>query len=382
VVSEEFNGGVVNTRYSLFAADAVAFGGQPVVADGAARVAPAADGTVKLSFRNLAGGPTQIRWRWGAAPTDAASDSNGWQALASEMRLPVPEAVRNDTSCRPTTLFTQLRNGTTTEPEARSVAVNLDGIVEAQVSLDNPFTRAAAQGGLAGIEGAPGGAPNYTRVPLTWLNVVSDSDCSGITVAGIGPSADKIEQTFVINDGAFGGLVSLPNFANLKPGPVPFVVRVVDGVGNVRIFNLEVILDETKPVLNGGQATASPSPDGDLLQVLSFEDVNVSDSQYPGGFWGVWMANSRERVADPLNDPSLNWTVVQAPVERPGGDFVIDDWSLATGLTNEQLVPGEDYYIYVRFIDGAGNPTDGFVTVPVASSNLQRPLTQLPMIRR
>lgn len=382
-VSEEFNGSIVYTRYSLFAADAVDFGGQPVVADGAARVAPATDGTVKLTFRSLTGSPTQVRWRWGAAPTDAASDSNGWQTLASEMRLPVPEAIRNSTTCQPTTLYTQLRNATTTENQARSVAVNIDGIVEAQSYLDNPFTRGAAQiTGLAGIEGAPGGAPNYTRVPLTWLNVISESDCSGITVAGVGPSADKIEQNFVINDGAFGGLVSLPNLAALKPGPVPFVVRIVDGAGNVRLYNLEVILDETKPVLNAATVTASGSPDGDLIQVLNFQNVSVTDTQYPGGFWGIWIANAPEPVADPLNDSSLKWTVLEAPDERPGDDFVIDDWSLATGLAKEQLVAGEDYVIYIRFIDGAGNPTDGFVTVPVASSNVVRPETNLPTIRR
>jgi len=387
VVAEEFNGNQPLIRYSLFSADATSFGGEPLVESGAARVAPAADGTVKLTFRTLAGNPTQIRWRWGAAPTDAASDSNSWQALSGEMRIPVPQTIRNDTSCQPKTLYTQLRNATTTEPQARSVAVNLDGVVEAQSYLDNAYARASAAalqgvGSLAATQGAPGGAPNYTRVPLAWLNVVSDSDCSGITVAGVGASADKIEQNFLINDSNFGGLVALPNLANLKPGPVPFVVRVLDGAGNVRLFNLEVILDETKPILNAGTITASSDPEGDLLQVLSFTDINVTDTQYPSGFWGVWIANAIEPVSDPLNDPSLKWTVLEAPDEREGNDFVIDDWSLATGLTKDQLVAGEDYFIYIRFLDGAGNPTDSFITVPVARSNVVRPDMNLPLLRR
>jgi hypothetical protein len=389
MVTEEFNGGRLETRYSLFSADAVAFGGEPVVNDGAAVVTPAADGTVKLTFRSLQGSPNQVRWRWGAPPTDTTSDSNSWQNVAAELRVPVPEAIRNSTTCQPTRLYTQLRNSAsnTVEPEARSVAVNIDAVTEANAYSENPFTRGSAQllqesPELAAVQGAPGGAPNYTRVPLTWINVVADSDCSGITSAGIGPSADKIEQTLLIENDSYQGLVTLPNLANLQPGPVPFVVRVTDGAGNARVFNLEIILDETKPVLNGGTISASGNPDGDLLQNLAFENIDVSDTQYPGGFWGVWIANAPEQVTDPLNDPSLQWSVLKAPVARPGGDFVIEGWSLASGLTSEQLVPGEDYFIYIRFLDGAGNPTDSFITVPVASSNLERPEIFAPVIRR
>jgi hypothetical protein len=388
MVTEEFNGGRLETRYSLFSADAVAFGGEPIVNDGAAVVAPAADGTVKLTFRSLQGSPNQVRWRWGAAPTDTTSDSNSWQSLVADLRIPVPDAIRNTTSCQPVRLYTQLRNtsSNTAEPEARSVQVNLDGIVEASAYLENPFTRGASQiqanAALAAVQGAPGGAPNYTRVPLTWVNVVADTDCSGITSAGIGASADKIEQTLLIEGDSYQGLVVLPNLANLKPGPVPFVVRVTDGAGNARVFDLEVILDETKPVLNGGTISASGDLDGDLLQDLTFDNINVSDTQYPGGFWGVWIANAVEQVADPLNDPSLRWTVLKAPVERSNGDFLIDGWSLATGLTPEQLLAGEDYFIYVRFLDGAGNPTDSFITVPVPVSSVDRPDVHAPLIRR
>ncbi len=388
VVTEEFNGGRLETRYSLFSADAVSFGGQPVVNDGASVVVPDANGTVKLTFRNLSGNPNQVRWRWGAPPTDSTSDSNNWQNLAPELRVPVPEAIRNSTSCEPVQLFTQLRNSAsnTVEPEARAVSVNIDAVVEADAYVENPFARGVAQlqeqPELAAVEGAPGGAPNYTRVPLTWLNVIADSDCNGIVSAGIGASADKIEQTLLIDNDGYQGLVTLPDLANLKPGPVPFVVRVVDGAGNARVFDLEIILDETKPVLNGGSIRAVPYPGGDLLQNLIFENIDVSDTQYPGGYWGVWITDATEPVADPLNDPDLRWTVVKVPASRPGGNFVIEGWSLASGLDPEDLVPGEDYYIYVRFLDGAGNATDGFITVPVPSSNVERPKTYLPAIHR
>lgn len=389
VVNEEFSGSNLFTRYSLFSANVVSFGGEPVVENGAARVAPAADGTVQLTFRSLTGNPNQLRWRWDAPPTDAANDSGGWQTLAAAQRIAVPESVRNNTSCRPATLFTQLRNSATgvTEPQARSLQVNVDGIVESLVYLDNPFARAQAgqiqSGGaaLSSVAGAPGGAPNYTRVPLTWLTIFADSDCNGITTADVGPSADKAEQTFVINNGVFSGLVALPDLANVKAGPVPFVVRVRDGAGNTRTYNLQVIFDETKPVYRSGSFSARAEEDGDLLQDLTFRDVNVQD-EFPTGFWGVWIANSAEPVSDPANDPNLKWTVIESPEEeRADNGFVIEDWSLATGLPGSALQPG-DYYIYVRFLDGAGNPTDSVISTRVASTQLVRPEVELPLVRR
>lgn len=381
VVSEEFNGSNLRTRYSLFAAASGGFGGEPVVGGGASRIAPASDGTVALTFRNLRGNPNEVRWRWGAPPSDTANDSGNWQPLGSEMRVAVPDTIRNNTSCQPSVLYTQLRNTATgtTEAQARSVSVNVDGVVEARTYLLNPFEDPSPQvPQLAAVAGAPGGAPNYTRVPLTRLNIIADTDCSGITTASVGASPTDVETTYEINDANFSGVVALPNLANIRPGPVPFFVSVNDGAGNTRVFELEVILDETKPVLNGGSVTATPDPRGDLFQILEFSGVDVDDTQYPGGFWGVWIANAPEPVADPLNDASLQWTIIETP--DGGSDFVIDDWSLATGLTRDQLVPGEDYTIYVRFLDGAGNPTDDYLVATVAVSNVDPPEFYLPLI--
>ncbi|MBO9373590.1 MAG: exo-alpha-sialidase, partial [Chloroflexus sp.] len=71
------------------------------------------------------------------------------------------------------------------------------------------------------------------------------------------------------------------------------------------------------------------------------------------GFWGVWLANSRTPVADPANDPNLVWFPVEAPGDS--NSFTIT-WSLASGLTEDQLTPGP-YYVYARILDGAGNPS-------------------------
>jgi len=38
--------------------------------------------------------------------------------------------------------------------------------------------------------------------------------------------------------------------------------------------------------------------------------------------------------------------------------------------------------VYVRFLDGAGNPTDGYLTASVTLSQITRPQVSLPLVRR
>ncbi len=390
IVSEEFAGSGLRTRYSLFSADS--FGGQPVIENDIARVGRSADATVLVSFPSLQGSPNEIRWRWNAAPTDAVSDSGGWQPFSNPLRVVVPEALYGDTSCLPATLFTQLRDTRTgaIEAQARSDSIQIDGVVEVKVYLENPLARAVRDGTPPDPDGgAPGGAANYTRYPFTYLNVIPDTDCSGLTTAGVGQTAATIETTYQLGENGFAGRITLPGFSGDASGARPFVTVVRDGVGNTQTFDLNVIYDPRKPVLNQqaaglatpGRVTVTPHPRYDLLQDLQFENIPLDDDTYPNEIWGVWMANAPEQVADPLNDPNLKWTIVEAFNVR-NGSFRVSNWSLATGLTSQDLVPGEDYYIYIRFLDGAGNASDGYVVAEVPVSNLVRPLLFAPQINR
>jgi hypothetical protein len=117
-----------------------------------------------------------------------------------------------------------------------------------------------------------------------------------------------------------------------------------------------------------------------ILTTLSFSNLTVTDNAYPGrGFWGVWLANSREPVSNPATDPDLVWIPVQAPGE--GTSFTIANWSLAAGLRPDQRTPGA-YYVYARFLDGAGNPTDGYLAATINLTNVTFPRTHLPVTRR
>ncbi len=392
MVMEQFSGDRSALRYSLFQAPGLIFGAQPeLTEDGVVPIG--SENTIAVNFLNPRGlnATSQVRWRWGAAPTDATTDSNGWKAYANPLRIPIPQSIINDTSCQPSTLYTQLRDPNTgvTEDRPKQSTMMIDRFVEASSLTRNPFISPGASATpnltaeLAAVAGAPVGEPNYTRVPLFYLEVSSDAngDCSGLESVGIGRSASTIETVYQIDNDRFSGNVPVPGLLSLENGPVPVTVQVTDGVGNKRNFNYTIIYDEGKPQLsatNPGTITPSADPAGDLLQTLQFTNINVSDETYPGrGFWGVWIANSRTQLNDPL-DADLTWVPLRVDGTSP--TFALEGWSLASGLPANQVTAGT-YYVYVRFLDGAGNASDGYIELPV-TSQAQRVVTHLPLTRR
>lgn len=400
-VAEEFTGAGLRTLYSLFQANVVTFGAQPVIENDAPRTARSGDSSVLVTFNNVTGSPNQVRFAWNRAPNDA----DPWLPFAASMRIPVPDSIYGSVTCEASTLFTQLRNTATNqiETQPRSDTVQIDGVVEAVAFIDNAIERSADAdvNQLANVSGAPGGAPNYARVPLVYLDVDALTDCNGLVSLGVGSTPGASETTYPIGENGFEGIVPLPNLDDLQPGvETPFYVRVTDGAGNVRVYEFRVTIDEGLPVLNAanpGTGAAAANALGDILQDLTFTNLNIRDDVYRDAgdpdpnrrFWGFWIANSPDPVADPVGDPNLNWTVVEAPrsVGVPDGlgatsyTVTLKGWSLAAGLTRAQQAPG-DFYIYIRFLDGAGNATDDYLTLTVASSQMQLLESSLPLVTR
>lgn len=380
VVFEDFTGSYLRARYALFQSSGSTFGADPVIEGGASVVG--GKNTVAVTFANARGltGNVQIRWRWNAAPTDSADDSGGWQTFANPLTIPIPTSILQGGSCSPSTLYTQIRNLTTNQLErtAKSDTIVVDGVVQALGEAVNPViyipSAATVPSGLeaelnatAGATG--GGHPLYTRIPMLYLHVANQGECSGITSVGVGKNAGSIEMTFKADtSGNYGGFIPMPDLTNVKAGANPVTVQLRDGANNVRNYDYNIILDEDKPVLVSSAAdsiTTAPYSEADLFQNLSFKNISVTDTTYGGrGFWGVWIANSRTPVADPANSPDLKW----APVAAPGtaSEFTITGWNLSRGLTRSQVTPGQ-YYIYVRFLDGAGNATDNVISTTLTS---------------
>jgi hypothetical protein len=403
VTSEWFSGSKLYTRYSLFQAQGANYGATPQIEGGAATVGGKT--TAQVTFTNPSGvnvATTQVRWRWNAAPTDAANDSSGWQTYANPLTVPIPAALLSSTACTESTLYTQLRDTKSNllEDPAKKDTILIDGVVQGNVDVHNPFINIAdAVSGTASTAAAPpelalskgaasGGDPTYTRVPLVYLSAQNVGDCTGITSIAVGKSADALETTYKSDGNGFNGLISLPDLANLETGARPVVVQLRDGAGNVRNYTFNIIYDDTKPalsLLNSGTpagsspVTSSPNPRSDILQNLTFTNVQVDDTQYGGRhFWGVWIANSRTPIADPLNDASLKWKAVAAP--GSGASFTITDWSLATGLAANQISAGT-YYLYFRILDGAGNASDQVFSMQL-TSNAQLIKSGMPLVVR
>jgi hypothetical protein len=124
---------------------------------------------------------------------------------------------------------------------------------------------------------------------------------------------------------------------------------------------MQLIYDPNPPTLVASQnpTVTAPLSTTNIIVPLSFDNIRVNDTLYgqgeglPAGrqFWGAWIANSTTNVTS--DNPGLKWFPVQ--VEVPTSTFTLN-WDLFTGLPVSQEQAG-DFYVYVRFLDGAGNPT-------------------------
>jgi hypothetical protein len=140
------------------------------------------------------------------------------------------------------------------------------------------------------------------------------------------------------------------------------------------------VLDTSQQPTLTGPALAS-----DYIVVrLLFTKIHVRDNLYGDGagpgtadFWGVWVANSPTNVGS--DSPTLQWFPVQ--VETPGPIFTID-WNLFTGLSKAEQRAGA-YFVYVRMLDGAGNPSKEVLETQVTlAPNYDVARSYIPRIAR
>jgi hypothetical protein len=393
ITVERHSGRELNADYTLWAAAGVVGpSGDPVVENNAPVVGNKT--TVSVNFSNVTGSPTQVRWRWGAAPTDAASDSNGWVAFANPLSVPVPTSV-NTGDCAPETLYTQVRDGSTVQAAARTDVVTIDNQVTSLVRVNNPFVASKSPGftplpqvGLDDANsdgGAADGDPDYTREPLFYLEVNGASDCTGLSEFAYGASAQTLSRSFGVADSFFANVLAFANPSNLAQGPRVVAVRVKDKVGNQIDFTRTLTYDSVRPVVgDGAQLAITPNARATILADLALSNLQVTDA-YPGGYWGAWVANSLSPVADPTTSTALNWTPVPlSGAARTAGGATIRGWSLITrlGVAPRAIPANSTIYVYVRLLDGAGNPSDRVITQQVTLPAATLPQLQLPVVRR
>jgi hypothetical protein len=290
---------------------------------------------LSVTLENLLGGATRMRYALGRAP----GAGEPWQPLQTAFTLEIPR----DGQCV-YTLYVQLDAPDGRSSKALPATIAVDSEVQAAIGIHNPY-----------YDGR-NSDPDYSNRPAYTVGVANAGECNQLTILLAAGSA----QPFAIDNAGFRNTFVLPG--PLSDGPRPVTVRVEDSVGNRRSVTRQLVLDTRAPKLISGTlavqgrdgavpAAGLASPDA-LLRVTGLE---ARDNLYPGGFWGLLVAN----VADPSradDDPSLVWRAVRLEVEENNATTAL--WRVTDGLVvgpGDRRLAGETIEVRARVIDGAGN---------------------------
>jgi hypothetical protein len=381
VAAERFDGGGSVIDYLLLTPISSDEGSAlPIIEDGTNLIGPRL--TLSVNFTGTAS-PTDVRWRWGAPPKDAANDSGGWAPFSTPLSVAAPPAASSE--CTLATLYTQVRNGDAVQAEILSASITIDQQATGTVHLSNPFLPGRAPDDPAGAGGAPAGDPHYTRAPVVFLEVDGTADCSGLRELQIGASAQALGDPVPLAGNTFAEAIALPDPSDLAQGPHEVVTRLTDRVGNLLDATSVITFDSVRPVIAAGaELTVTPDPQATILADLSIESLAVTDA-YPGGYWGAWIATSLTPVDDPATSAALTWTAVPIPAaDRSADGALVRRWSLATGLSTpaRNLPLNTTIFVYLRLLDGAGNPSERVLTQQVTLPTVTLPTVFLPLVRR
>jgi hypothetical protein len=320
-------------------------------------------------------------------------------------------------ACTPRSVYARLQNQFGVSDRLVD-SITLDPGVDANVDVRNPYLSSNPPSNGAnvqdlGTEGASSGDPNYTRALFYYGQVLLGAgECSGIQAARFG-QFDAVTDLTHENQGAQFPLDPASNGQdNLNPpdGDYQVTIQVIDGVGNQEDYTAGIVLDRSAPqVLNPDtvdltalDAEGNPltAPHDNILVTLSLENLTVEDETYGDReeqeFWGVWVANSTEPIvitetaelADREDLDRLDWSPVHVQNATVAGgntyDLTVDKWSLVSGIQSPNYDEQMTYYVYMRVLDGAGNPSQevlGPVEVTL-TANPERPTLYLPAIFR
>jgi hypothetical protein len=321
-------------------------------------------------------------------------------------------------ACSARTIYARLQNQFgVSEPLVDRIT--LDPGVDVRVDIRNPYLSsnpASTDANLQdlGTEGASSGDPNYTRALFYYGQVLLGAgECSGVQAARFG-QFDAVSDLTHENLGAQYPLEPSSNGQNnLNPpdGDYQVTIQVIDGVGNQENFTDNIILDRSPPrVLNPDSVDITSldtegnplsEPHDSILVSLNIENATIEDETYGDResqeFWGVWLANSEERIvitdtmdiADQQILSELDWSPMEVTNATVAGgnntyDLTVEKWSVVGGIPSPNYDEETTYYTYVRFLDGAGNPSDevlGPFEITLAADP-NRPTLYLPTILR
>jgi hypothetical protein len=373
MVGERFSSDGLRTRYGLFRGAASFCGGALTLRD-------TTSGSTEFTDEDPISGliaptnctPQQMQVSLNTPPTAATSKST----YAANISVDVPTNLVG-TQCTQTVYVHLYKdaNATFSSSAIFSKAIKLDppGDVDAVVQARNPqaglspsYTPFAGDAGTA--TGASGGDPAWTRTPTFLLNIGPNDDCSGLKSYAVGSITGNITNNSVSTE------IALPTSTAPTPGPQTFDVNVSDNLGNLKAFpqtiNFDPLDNPTTPAadesgrpvyVSGTLSNDNSSADArkSIFRTLSFSNVNVTDNLYranaPGSqFWGVWVAIGARNDTSTTPSSTLLWVPIK--VSSPGATFTVPI-NLFNNGPGPRLDQDGTYVVFVRFLDGAGNPT-------------------------
>jgi hypothetical protein len=193
-------------------------------------------------------------------------------------------------------------------------------------------------------------------------------------------------MTGAIIRNAIDGLGYLvPAGSAARSGTYRFHIDVMDNAGNLQRYpapnqSYQIVLDYEAPAISAGtlavtEESGSGSREG-MVDVnvgsLVVTDAGYTNASGQPDYWGYWIVVKRADSGTPTSD---EWLTRGTVVQQAGSPF---KWNLATGLA-DAFEPGAQYRLYLRFLDGAANPSSAVVSAPIQVDALGGPRLFLPV---
>lgn len=364
IVAERFTGAGLRGQYYLFGAPASPVNAAGISIEGGAGFTNRP--VVGVAFIGLQGDPNEVRWRWGAPPTDQENDSGGYRPLTNPLSVPAP-SLPDPTRCTPAVLYTQLRRGSVFQLEPNSGAITFDRAVQTAVTVTGP---------LAGFD------PAYTNQPSATIDLNNAAECSGLVAAVVSGPLNVPGGVLPLEVAGRSRLEVTVGLTG-DPGPKTLRFAFTDRLGNGLETERTIVYDPVRPVFDASAATLALAshPQGTSVLELALDGVVAGDDTR---LFGII-------VRPELTPAGGGAPVAGRPLVLPFGamnEVATSDGrlrlratvNLARSFPSSQLAPGV-YRLAITLADAAGNESLANVVGAVNLERITFPVMQ-PLVRR
>lgn len=346
-VYERFEGGGSTLAYSMVNSPGTLPGADAISIEQGAQITTKT--SVRVDFANARNSPTQVRYRWGAAPTAA----DPVLPFTNPLTVPLP-TLTNPSGCNELVLYTQLIGAGGTQQGFNTDTIVVDQAVQASADI------AAAQ---------PGPDPAFTRTTSTVVTVRAANECAGLESATVSGGASNVSIPISGQDQASAS-VTLSG----SDGQKTLNVAMTDRAGNTATQQLKITLDTRAPDLQDpGDVDIAEGSDFSGIVDVELSGVDLSEANP----YGVQVTVRYT----PTSGSPVTGSPQVLPLSLSGGRGSFS-FSLASGLPAGTARAG-NYQLTIRFIDKAGNVSQEASTGTIAfSQNPSFPRLYLPTAQK